>query len=45
VISSGVIREYYDSIRTSTAVIQGYLQPLVSRYAKSLLREARRMGL
>ena len=37
VISSGVIREYYEFERTSTAVIQGYLQPLVSRYAKNLL--------
>ncbi len=37
VISSGVIREYYEFERTSTAVVQGYLQPLVSRYAKSLL--------
>ena len=37
VISSGVIREYYEFERTSTAVVQGYLQPLVSRYAKSLI--------
>lgn len=37
VISSGVIREYYEFERTSTAVVQGYLQPLVSRYAKNLL--------
>ena len=31
------IREYYEFERTSTAVVQGYLQPLVSRYAKNLL--------
>ncbi|MBV8837246.1 MAG: hydantoinase/oxoprolinase family protein [Alphaproteobacteria bacterium] len=39
VISSGVIREYYEFERTSTAVVQGYLQPLVSRYAKNLLHK------
>jgi len=39
VISSGVIREYYEFERTSTAVVQGYLQPLVSRYAKNLLQK------
>ena len=39
VISSAVIREYYEFERTSTAVVQGYLQPLVSRYAKSLLQK------
>lgn len=37
VTSSSVIREYYEFERTSTAVVQGYLQPLVSRYAKNLL--------
>ncbi len=36
VISSDVIREYYEFERTSTAVVQGYLQPLVSRYARNL---------
>ncbi len=36
VTSSSVIREYYEFERTSTAVVQGYLQPLVSRYAKNL---------
>ena len=36
VTSSGVIREYYEFERTSTAVVQGYLQPLVSRYARNL---------
>jgi N-methylhydantoinase A len=44
VISSGVIREYYEFERTSTAVIQGYLQPLVSRYAKSLLNKLGEWG-
>ncbi len=39
VISSGVIREYYEFERTSTAVVQGYLQPLVANYAKSLLHK------
>jgi len=36
VTSSSVIREYYEFERTSTAVVQGYLQPLVSRYARNL---------
>jgi N-methylhydantoinase A len=31
-----VIREYYEFERTSTAAVQGYLQPLVSRYARNL---------
>lgn len=44
VISSGVIREYYEFERTSTAVVQGYLQPLVSRYAKSLLDKLKDWG-
>jgi N-methylhydantoinase A len=39
VISSGVIREYYEFERTSTTVVQGYLQPLVANYAKSLLHK------
>lgn len=37
VTSSEVVREYYEFERTSTAVVQGYLQPLVSRYARSLM--------
>ena len=37
VTSSSVLREYYEFERTSTAVIQGYLQPLVSRYADRLV--------
>ena len=44
VISSGVIREYYEFERTSTAVVQGYLQPLVSRYAKNLLQKLSEWG-
>lgn len=44
VISSGVIREYYEFERTSTAVVQGYLQPLVSRYAKSLIEKLDEWG-
>ena len=36
VASHEVIREYYEFERTSTAVVQGYLQPLVSRYARNL---------
>ena len=35
-ISSDVVREYYEFERTSTAVVQGYLQPLVARYASNL---------
>ncbi len=36
VTSSSVVREYYEFERTSTAAVQAYLQPLVSRYAASL---------
>jgi N-methylhydantoinase A len=36
VTSSSVVREYYEFERTSTAVVQGYLQPLVTRYARNL---------
>lgn len=36
VASHEVVREYYEFERTSTAVVQGYLQPLVSRYARNL---------
>ncbi|MGI4943665.1 MAG: hydantoinase/oxoprolinase family protein, partial [Janthinobacterium lividum] len=36
VTSSSVIREYYEFERTSTATVQAYLQPLVSRYATNL---------
>ena len=37
VTSSAVIREYYEFERTSTAVVQGYLQPLAARYARALI--------
>jgi N-methylhydantoinase A len=36
VISSSVVTEYYEFERTSSAVVQGYLQPLVARYAANL---------
>ncbi len=36
VISSEVVREYYEFERTSTSVVQGYLQPLIARYARNL---------
>src|SRR5919198_5675497 len=36
VTSNTVMREYYEFERTSTAVVQGYLAPLVSRYAERL---------
>jgi len=36
VIASDVVREYYEFERTSTAAVQGYLQPLVARYAANL---------
>jgi N-methylhydantoinase A len=36
VTSTGVVNEYYEFERTSTAAVQGYLQPLVARYAEAL---------
>ena len=36
VTATSVVREYYEFERTSTGVVQGYLQPLVARYAKNL---------
>lgn len=36
VAASDVLREWYEFERTSTAVVQGYLQPLVSAYASGL---------
>jgi N-methylhydantoinase A len=36
VLSSDVLSEYYEFERTSTAVVQGYLQPLVAEYAARL---------
>jgi N-methylhydantoinase A len=44
VTSTGVIREYYEFERTSTAAVQGYLQPLVSRYAKNLQQKLKDWG-
>ncbi|HEX3511880.1 MAG TPA: hydantoinase/oxoprolinase family protein [Solirubrobacteraceae bacterium] len=36
VVSSEVVSEYYEFERTSTAVVQGFLQPLVARYFDAL---------
>jgi len=44
VLATDVVREYCEFERTSTAVVQGYLQPLVSRYARSLGRRLEEMG-
>lgn len=44
VISSDVVREYYEFERTSTAVVQGYLQPLIARYADNLSAKLERRG-
>ena len=44
VTSTGVIREYYEFERTSTATVQGYLQPLVSRYARNLQQKLKEWG-
>ena len=44
VTSSSVVREYYEFERTSTAVVQGYLQPLVARYAQNLQGKLRDRG-
>ncbi len=41
VTSHSVCNEYFEFERTSTAVVQGFLQPLVSRYATQL---AKRLG-
>lgn len=41
VTSTSVVREYYEFERTSTAAVQAYLQPLVSKYAKNL---SKRLG-
>ncbi len=37
VTSADVVREYYEFERTSTAAVQGYLEPLVARYAENLM--------
>lgn len=44
VTSSSVIREYYEFERTSTAVVQGYLQPLIARYADNLIKRLNGWG-
>jgi N-methylhydantoinase A len=44
VTSNSVLREYYEFERTSTAVIQGYLQPLVTDYAQSLVERLQEWG-
>lgn len=44
VTSSSVLREYYEFERTSTAVVQGYLQPLVSDYADRLVQRLEEWG-
>ena len=36
VLSSDVLNEYYEFERASTAVVEGYLRPLVSNYANNL---------
>jgi N-methylhydantoinase A len=37
VTSSSVLREYYEFERTSTAVVQAFIEPLVARYARRLV--------
>jgi N-methylhydantoinase A len=44
VTATSVVREYYEFERTSTAVVQGYLQPLVARYARNLARQLQGWG-
>jgi len=44
VISSDVVREYSEFERTSTAVVQGYLQPLIARYADNLSAKLEQRG-
>jgi N-methylhydantoinase A len=44
VCSSSVAREYSEFERTSTAVVQAYLQPLVTHYAASLARKLSDQG-
>jgi N-methylhydantoinase A len=39
VTATSVVREYYEFERTSTAVVQGFLQPLVARYARNLAKK------
>ncbi|NBS74788.1 MAG: hydantoinase/oxoprolinase family protein [Betaproteobacteria bacterium] len=44
VTATSVVREYYEFERTSTAVVQGYLQPLVAKYAKNLAKQLQGWG-
>jgi N-methylhydantoinase A len=44
VTATSVVREYYEFERTSTAVVQGFLQPLVARYAKNLASKLQGWG-
>lgn len=43
-IATDVLREYYEFERTSTAVVQGFLQPLVTRYAEGLKTKLHERG-
>jgi N-methylhydantoinase A len=44
VTATSVVREYYEFERTSTAAVQGYLQPLVARYAHNLAHKLKAWG-
>lgn len=44
VTATSVVREYYEFERTSTAAVQGYLQPLVARYARNLSHKLKDWG-
>jgi N-methylhydantoinase A len=44
VTSASVMREYYEFERTSTAAVQGYLQPLITRYSRNLVGRLREWG-
>lgn len=44
VTSASVVREYYEFERTSTAAVQGYLQPLITRYSRNLLSRLKDWG-
>lgn len=44
VTSASVIREYYEFERTSTAAVQAYLQPLITRYSRNLLSRLKDWG-
>lgn len=44
VTSASVMREYYEFERTSTATVQAYLQPLITRYSQNLLDRLGKWG-